>query len=192
MPTEIHCLTTPQGQVEEATIDADAVLTKEGAGKNKITGNRHDDIIGAGSGADQMKGGKGADSFYWGFDFSVSFGKKQADRVTDFKARQGDQILLDEDAFGGFGEMFTFSVAFNKKELRQAATFGADLIYFEAKGYLYSDQNQEEKGFGDGGGFRCFEQEARTECCQYWFDGLASRHVLDPPADENLQHLPMS
>lgn len=100
MPTEIHCLTTPQGQVEEATIDADAVLTKEGAGKNKITGNRHDDIIGAGSGADQMKGGKGADSFYWGFDFSVSFGKKQADRVTDFKARQGDQILLDEDAFG--------------------------------------------------------------------------------------------
>ena len=83
----------------------------------------------------------------------MSFGKKQADRVTDFKARQGDQILLDEDAFGGFGEMFTFSVAFNKKELRQAATFGADLIYFEAKRYLYSDQNQEEKGFGDGGFF---------------------------------------
>ena len=87
--------TTPN-PVEEATIDPDAVLTKEGAGKNKITGTRQDDIIGAGSGADQMQGGKGADSFYWGFDFSISFGKKQADRVTDFNLIQGDRIALSK------------------------------------------------------------------------------------------------
>ena len=158
--------------VEEATIDADAVLKKEGAGKNKITGTRQDDIIGAGSGADQMKGGKGADSFYWGFDFSVSFGKKQADRVTDFKARQANQILLDEDAFGGFGEMFTFSVASNKKELRQAATSEADLIYFEAKGYLYFDQNEEEKGFGDGGVFAVLNKKPELNSVNIGFKAL--------------------
>ena len=72
--------------VAETTIDADDVLTKKGKGKDKIKGSKKDDIIGAGSGADQMKGGKGADSFYWGFDFSVSYGKKKADRVTDFKS----------------------------------------------------------------------------------------------------------
>ena len=159
--------------VEEATIDADAVLTKDGDGKDKIKGTKQDDIIGAGSGADQMQGGKGADSFYWGFDFSVSFGKKEADRVTDFKAGQGDQIVLDEDAFGGFGVSFTFSVASNKKELKQASSAGADLIYFEAKGFLYFDQNEEGKGFGDGGIFAVLNKKPELEAADIAFTTMA-------------------
>ena len=102
----------------------------------------------------------------------MSFGVKKADRVTDFKARQGDQILLDEDAFGGFGEMFTFSVASTKKELRQAATSGADLIYFEAKGYLYFDQNEEEKGFGDGGVFAVLNKKPELNAANIGFTAL--------------------
>ena len=164
--------TTPN-PVAETTIDADDVLTKKGKGKDKIKGSKKDDIIGAGSGADQMKGGKGADSFYWGFDFSVSYGKKKADRVTDFKSGQGDQIVLDEDAFGGFGVSFTFSVASNKKELKQASRAGADLIYFEAKGFLYFDQNEEEKGFGDGGIFAVLNKKPELEAADIAFTTMA-------------------
>ena len=159
--------------VAEATLDADAVLTKEGKGKDKIKGTKQDDIIGAGSGADQMKGGRGADDFYWGFDFSVSYGKKKADRVTDFKTGQGDQIVLDEDAFGGFGVSFTFSVASNKKELRQASRAGADLIYFEAKGFLYFDQNEEGKGYGDGGVFAVLNKKPELEAADIAFTSMA-------------------
>ena len=151
----------------------DAVLTKDGDGKDKIKGTKQNDIIGAGSGADQMQGGKCADSFYWGFDFSVSFGKKEADRVTDFKAGQGDQIVLDEDAFGGFGVSFTFSVASNKKELRQASLAGADLIYFEAKGFLYFDQNEEGKGYGDGGLFAVLNKKPELEAADIAFTSMA-------------------
>ena len=158
--------------VEEATIDSNDVLTKEGDGKDKIKGTKQDDIIGAGSGADQMQGGKGADSFYWGFDLSVSFGKKQADRVTDFKAGQGDQIVLDADAFGGFGASFTFSVASNKKELQEASRAGADLIYFEAKGYLYFDQNEEGKGFGNGGVFAVLNKKPELDAANIGFTAL--------------------
>ena len=119
-----------------------------------------------------MQGGKGADSFYWGFDFSVSFGVKKADRVVDFKARQGDQILLDEEAFGGFGVSFTFSVAANRKELRQASRAGADLIYLETKGYLYFDQNEEGRGFGDGGLFAVIKNKPELEAANIGFTAL--------------------
>ena len=159
--------------VAEVTLDADAVLTKEGKGKDKIKGTKQDDIIGAGSGADQMKGGRGADDFYWGFDFSVSYGKKKADRVTDFKTGQGDQIVLDVDAFGGFGVSFTFSVASNTKELRQASRAGADLIYFEAKGFLYFDQNEEGKGYGDGGVFAVLNKKPELEAADIAFTSMA-------------------
>ena len=119
-----------------------------------------------------MQGGKGADSFYWGFDFSVSFGKKKADRVIDFKAGQGDQIVLDEDAFGGFGVTFTFSVASNKKQLKQASRTGADLIYFESKGYLYFDQNAEGKGYGDGGIFAVLNKKPELEVTDIAFTSV--------------------
>ena len=47
-----------------------------GEGEARIKGANQDGIIAAGTRSDQMKGAKGADSFYWGFDFSMSFGKR--------------------------------------------------------------------------------------------------------------------
>ena len=80
-----------------------------------------------------MKGGKGADSFYWGFEFSVSFGKKQADRVT-FKAGQGDQIVLDADAFGGFGVSLHLRLR-PTEGVAPASETGADLVILRPKGF---------------------------------------------------------
>ena len=102
----------------------------------------------------------------------MSYGKKKADRVTDFKTGQGDQIVLDEDAFGGFGVSFTFSVASNKKELRQASRAGADLIYFETKGYLYFDQNEEGRGFGNGGVFAVLNKKPELDASDIGFTAL--------------------
>ena len=56
-------------------------------------------------------------------------------------------------------ESFTFSVASNKKEFKNASRAGADLIYFEAKGF--SILIRMKKGFGDGA-FCRVEQEARA------------------------------
>jgi len=47
--------------------------------------------------------------------------------------------------------------------LRQASETGADLIYFEAKGFLYFDQNEGQQGFGDGGVFAVLSKKPELD-----------------------------
>ena len=117
-----------------------------------------------------MKGGKGR-QLYGGLISRCPTARKRP-TVLRTSTGQGDQIVLDEDAFGGFGVTFTFSVASNKKELKQASRTGADLIYFEAKGYLYFDQNEEGKGFGDGGIFAVLNKKPELEVTDIAFTSV--------------------
>lgn len=56
-------------------------------------------------------------------------------------------------------------MSFGKRPFRA----GADLIYFEAKGYLFFDQNEKGKGFGDGGLFAIINNKLELEAANIGF-----------------------
>ena len=49
---------------------------------------------------------------------------------------------------------------------------GADLIYFEAKGYLFFDQNEKGKRFGDGGLFAVIKNKPELDAANIGFTAL--------------------
>ena len=57
-----------------------------GSGADRLTGDAGNDLLDGGSGSDILTGGFGGDAFVFG----------NGDRVTDFNASQGDQIVFDE------------------------------------------------------------------------------------------------
>lgn len=57
-----------------------------GSGADRLKGGAGNDLLDGGSGRDILTGGLGGDSFVFG----------NGDRVTDFKASEGDQIVFDE------------------------------------------------------------------------------------------------
>ena len=60
-------------------------------------------------------------------------------------------------------------MSFDKRPFRA----GADLIYFETKGYLYFDQNEEGNGFGDGGIFAVLNKKPELEAADIAFTSMA-------------------
>jgi ELWxxDGT repeat protein len=97
------------------------------------------------------QGTSGADSFL--FKRRVRYGRKQAPKISGFDAKLGDQILFGGRALKKMPSLdqLDFKVVRSKKNLRKASQKGFDLIYFKPKGWLYYDQNSENKGFGKGG-----------------------------------------
>ena len=65
--------------------------------KDKIIGSVSGEIIAGGEGKDVISGGGGADGFL--FQDPDGFGKKEADKIQDFNADEGDSILIDNQAF---------------------------------------------------------------------------------------------
>ena len=61
-------------------------------------------------------------------------------------------------------------MSFGKRPFRA----GADLIYFEAKGYLFFDQNEKGKGFGDGGLFAIIINKPELEAANIGFTALSA------------------
>ena len=57
-----------------------------GSGADRLSGDAGNDLLDGGSGSDILTGGFGGDAFVFG----------NGDRVTDFNASQGDQIVFDE------------------------------------------------------------------------------------------------
>ena len=121
-----------------------------GEGRDTIMGSKGNDILDGGIGNDQVKGGKGADSFL--FNNPSGFGKKQADKIKDFKSEEDDSILVDRDAFN-LGKKITLTVTKGKKRINKASTQKVDFLYDEAKGLLFFNENGKEKGWGNGGLF---------------------------------------
>ncbi|THD82871.1 calcium-binding protein [Aliigemmobacter aestuarii] len=71
-----------------------------GSGSDRLFGGNGKDRIDGGNGKDRIDGGKGNDKLTGGFgadDFVYNGG---ADRITDFSARQNDEIVLNRGALG--------------------------------------------------------------------------------------------
>lgn len=68
-----------------------------GAGKDVLTGGAGNDRLDGGEGADKLTGGAGADRFIFA---KISDG---GDTITDFKAGQGDRLLLKRGMYGTDG-----------------------------------------------------------------------------------------
>jgi len=85
------------------------------------------------------------------FELPNQFGKAKADRITGFKPDAGDKLALSTNAFRGLSEINLVTVS-SGRQLKVQQKQPSNLIYFEAKGKLYFDQNGNKQGYGEEGG----------------------------------------
>ncbi len=80
----------------------------------------------------------------------LKFNKKSADKITNFNPST-DTLEIDTDSFG-IDSSATFATGKNKKKVKkQLAKLDVDFLYDQKKGGLYFNENEANKGFGDGG-----------------------------------------
>jgi hypothetical protein len=85
------------------------------------------------------------------FQFSAGPGfGANADLITNFSAKDKDQIQLSKDAFGITAGRF--SIAKKRKNLNKLLATDTSFIYNQQKGELIFNANGPEAGFGDDGG----------------------------------------
>lgn len=117
-------------------IDANIILSKQGKGK--------------------LRALEGENIFY--FDKFDPFKKKNADKIINFNPSAGDKIAFNSLAFPALRnkDSFTFATAETKKKLKSISRQDYDIVYYEKKGFIYSDGNESQKNWGkkeDGGIF---------------------------------------
>ena len=116
--------------------------------KDKITGTSKAEVLAGREGKDVLQGGLGSDGFL--FQEPAPFGKKKADKITDFDSNEGDSILVDKSIFG-FGKKFKLKAVRSIKEFNKALKTKYIFVYHEKKGLLYFNENGKEQGLGNGG-----------------------------------------
>ena len=114
-----------------------------------LKGTNGNDYLQPGKGRDILIGGRGADQFH--FATNDRFGKKGADKIQDFSANQGDQLILSPGRLKGLSSTPQFMSAGSRKQLKKLSEKDLDLIYLVPKGKLFFNQNEDDKGFGNGG-----------------------------------------
>jgi Ca2+-binding RTX toxin-like protein len=118
--------------------------------RDKISGTDQGEIIAGGGGKNRLTGGGGPDAFL--FQTPDGFGRKTADRITDFNSEEGDRIAISRDAFEDVDRV-RFKVVSGRREAREAGRSNKNFVYDDKNGMLYYDANGKEKGWGDGGAF---------------------------------------
>jgi hypothetical protein len=136
--------------IQEINLNLDDMLSSDTRRPERINGTRDDDIIGSGLGRNVLRGMGGSDDFV--FNVADKFKKRHADQIVDFKPGQGDQLVVSDDALPGLKDP-TFATASSKRDLRALAREVVDLIYFEKKGQLFYNANDDGRGMGNGGLF---------------------------------------
>ena len=127
-------------------------IKSSGKKGKELIGTDSSDTIVAGKGVDTMTGKDGAD--YFVYKQKNNFGKKKADKVSDFEIDDGDKIVIKGRSFSkGTKKEATFAEAKNKKQAKKLAKQDVDFIYEKKSGKLYFNSNGDKKGFGDKGGF---------------------------------------
>ncbi|MDD1428845.1 calcium-binding protein, partial [Dolichospermum sp. ST_sed9] len=127
-----------------------------GAGIDTLTGGLGNDTLTGGAGNDSLSGGAGNDQFV--FDgisvfAAAAFG---VDTITDFTT--GDKLVLSKTVFAaltsvagaGFSASSDFAVVATNA---LAATSSARIVYSQATGSLFYNQNGATAAFGTGGQF---------------------------------------
>lgn len=99
-----------------------------------------------GKGRKKLKGKPGVTNFI--FNKLEKFSKKNADHIVKFYLKKNDIIHLDEKLYG-LSDDWEFAKAKSKRKLNKLAKSDVDLIYFQKKGYLYFNGNDEDRGFGN-------------------------------------------
>ncbi len=78
-----------------------------------------------------------------------NFKRKFADKITNFNPST-DTLEVDTDSLG-IDSSYTFAAGKNKKAIKKLAKQDFDFLYDKKKGGLYFNENDSDKGFGDGG-----------------------------------------
>ena len=152
----------PDGDDNDGTSDFDSIskiklslkkaIKSSGKKGKELIGTDSSDTIVSGKGVDTMTGKDGAD--YFVYKQKNNFGKKKADKVSDFEIDDGDKIVIKGKSFSkGTKKEATFAEAKNKKQAKKLAKQDVDFIYEKKSGKLYFNSNGDKKGFGDKGGF---------------------------------------
>ena len=129
------------------TFDEVLVGTKK---KDKIIGSSRKEILAGFKGRDTLKGGGGADGFL--FQDPIDFGVRKADKIKDFDAAEGDEILISQQLFGLDSKPGLSSVD-SKWQLVNAGRTDVDFVYENQTGLLYFNENGDRPGWGEGGLF---------------------------------------
>ena len=135
--------------IEEVPVDISEIIKASGKGSEMVEGSNKDDIIGFGRGAYRLFGNRGKDIFI--FNRKDDFGAKAANQIIDFNPAK-DQLLIAKKALKGIGNNPEFVTASSRKEMKSLRQEAMEIVYFEPKGQLYYNQNDEGKGFGKKGG----------------------------------------
>ena len=98
-------------------INLSLAITGDSDGSEKVEATDGDDLIADGRGRDKLIGGDGADQFY--FSGEEPFKKKKVDKIIDFDASEGDEIVIANEVFGGLTKDPTLAIAYNKKQLKK-------------------------------------------------------------------------
>ena len=137
--------------IERIPVDVDDAISGSSKRKDFVNGTRRGDIIGFGRGKDLLIGDDGSDQFVI-FE-KDRFGKRGADTILDFTPNDGDQLIVSQQALQGLDRDAELGIAESKKEFKAMQLESVELIYFAPKGQVYYDQNEDGKGFGQGGLF---------------------------------------
>ena len=129
------------------TIDfSDALRAESNRRRNKLTGNRKDNILVAGPGVQILRGKSGADLFA-----IEDYRPGQRDKIRDLNPADGDKIGLASEKLLN-GDKISFAIADNRKHLRKLFKSDFNVIYWEDRGRLYLDRNGNSAGAGSEGG----------------------------------------
>ena len=117
-----------------------------------INGTVEADTLVSGKGADTMRGDEGAD--YFVYKKKNNFGKKEADKVIDFSPEEGDKLIIKGKSFSIKSKKgATLAIGKGKKNVKNLAREDVDFIYDSKSGKIFFNSNDEEKGFGNKGGY---------------------------------------
>ena len=101
------------------------------------------------AGKGQLKGSSSQPTTFV-FDNLDKFGKKGADKITNFNPDSGDSLLFTSNALPALidRDEYFFDIAKNKKQLKRLSKDCTDFVYYQKKGKLYFDGNCYQKGWG--------------------------------------------
>jgi Ca2+-binding RTX toxin-like protein len=117
-------------------------------GADVLRGGLGNDTLVGGKGKDVLTGGAGADAFVFDIGSSYNQAAIGKDVIKDFTIDL-DKIVLDRTTFGNISKSDFAIVADNI----DAATSSKLIVYSEATGKLFFNQNGSGGGFGQGGYF---------------------------------------
>jgi len=95
------------------------------------------------------------------------FGRKNADRITNFNPEAGNKIQIDLASFPGAASKL--KITKNAKQAGKAARHDIDFIFDNKSGFLYYNENGARRGFGTGGVFAIFEDKPSLELNSFEF-----------------------